>query len=250
MSIVKWSKIILFGDSLVQRSFDPNHGLWGTLLANRFQRICDVIPRGFSGYTSRAGRTVMRHVFPENISNVEAFIIFFGSNDSGVEESSQNHVPIAEYLDNLQEMIKYAQKIGVDKDKIILLTPGAYCDEKFMKWCEELGRTFPKRELEVVAKYSKECENMSKQLGIDVINLYEEMMKDEDFPKYLLDGVHFSREGSFLVYNLLMQILERRINVSELNMPYWRDINNIHPANATPDLCLQKCPSAYFPVEK
>ncbi|KAG8188050.1 hypothetical protein JTE90_009923 [Oedothorax gibbosus] len=248
---LEWFKIILFGDSLVQRSFEPNNGLWGTLLANRFQRVCDVIPRGFGGYTSRSGRIVLPHIFPENLSNVEAFIIFFGANDySGVDDPSGHHVPLEEYSENIKNMIKYIEKIGVAKDKIILISPGPYCDEKWLKFCEQLGRTFPKREKELAAKYAEECQNIAKELGVDIVNIHEEFMKDEDWPKYLLDGVHLSREGSFLVYELLMQILEKRMKMSELLMPYWRDINHILPANATPELCLQKSVSYYFPVEK
>lgn len=73
-------------------------------------RICDVIPRGCSGYTSRSGRIVQPAIFPETISNVEAFIIFFGTNDtSGVDDPMGHHVPVEEYSENLREIINYAQ---------------------------------------------------------------------------------------------------------------------------------------------
>ncbi|GFY56746.1 isoamyl acetate-hydrolyzing esterase 1 homolog [Trichonephila inaurata madagascariensis] len=107
---LKWPKIVLFGDSQVQHSFGPN-GFWGALLADRFQRVCDVIPRGFSGYTSRSCRIILPRIFyPENISNVEAFVIVLGTNDSsGKEDAPEYHVSLQEYAENLDAMINYLQ---------------------------------------------------------------------------------------------------------------------------------------------
>jgi len=44
------SRIILFGDSITQFSFDPDMGGWGIHIANRYQRRADVLNRGFSGW--------------------------------------------------------------------------------------------------------------------------------------------------------------------------------------------------------
>ncbi|GBN56941.1 Isoamyl acetate-hydrolyzing esterase 1 [Araneus ventricosus] len=124
-----------------ERAFDPNSSPWGALLATRFQRVADVITRGFSGYTSRSGRIILPRIFyPENISDVEAFVIFFGTNDSsGKDDAPQYHVPVEEYSENLEEMIKYLESIGLRKDKIILMTPGPFHVEKFLNWCKEIG---------------------------------------------------------------------------------------------------------------
>ncbi|CAL1278322.1 unnamed protein product [Larinioides sclopetarius] len=174
MSIV-WPKIVLFGDSQVQRAFDPSSSPWGALLATKFQRVADVITRGFSGYTSRSGRIILPHIFNrENISDVEAFVIFFGSNDSsGKLDASPYYVPIEEYSENLEEMIKYLQ----------------------------------------------------------------------DWPRFLIDGLHISPDGAELTYELLWPILKKKIDPSEMLLPYWRDINHIKAEDNEDDICFKKCPN-------
>ncbi|GBM54907.1 hypothetical protein AVEN_60445-1 [Araneus ventricosus] len=74
-------------------------------------RVADVITRGFSGYTSRSARIILPRIFyPENILDVEAFVIFFGTNDlSGKDDAPQYHVPVEDYSENLEEMIKYLE---------------------------------------------------------------------------------------------------------------------------------------------
>ena len=43
------SRIILFGDSITQFSFDADKGGWGARIADRYQRRADVLNRGYSG---------------------------------------------------------------------------------------------------------------------------------------------------------------------------------------------------------
>ncbi|GBN71609.1 Isoamyl acetate-hydrolyzing esterase 1 [Araneus ventricosus] len=232
---VAWPKIVLFGDSLVQFSFDPTSSPWAALLATRFQRVADVITRGFSGYTSRSARIILPRIFyPENILDVEAFVIFFGTNDSsGKDDAPQYHVPVEDYSENLEEMIKYLESIGLKKDKIILMTPGPYHGEKFLKWCEEIGRTFPSKDEKIVPEYVEACLNVAKKHNLESINLYEEMKKDEDWPRFLIDGLHFTSDGATLIYELLKPILEKKIDASEMLMPDWRDINSVKPEDAS-----------------
>ncbi|GFS68254.1 isoamyl acetate-hydrolyzing esterase 1 homolog [Nephila pilipes] len=237
---LKWPKIVLFGDSQVQRSFGPD-GSWGALLANRLQRICDVIPRGFSGYTSRSCRIILPHIFyPENISDVEVFVICLGTNDSsGKEDAPQYHVPLQEYAENLDEMIKYLQNIGLNKNKIILMTPGPYHHEKFMKWCCQIGKTFPSKDNKITAEYVQTCLGVAKKHNLDAINTFQEIMKNEDWSKFLIDGLHFSHDGSHLIYYLLRPLIEKKIDISEMLLPHWRDINHIKPKDADEDLCYK-----------
>ena len=45
-----WPRVILLGDFLTPHSFDGTG--WGGYVANLVKRKCDVINRGFSGYTT------------------------------------------------------------------------------------------------------------------------------------------------------------------------------------------------------
>lgn len=50
--------VLLIGDSLVQRSFEP--GGWGSRLAHDYARSADVVSRGYSGYNTRWVKDLMR----------------------------------------------------------------------------------------------------------------------------------------------------------------------------------------------
>ncbi|XP_071039416.1 uncharacterized protein [Parasteatoda tepidariorum] len=180
--LVKWPKVILFGDSLTQRSFDPNSGLWGTLLANRLQRICDVVSRGFSGYNSKFCRIILPEMFStSNVSDIAAFVILLGSNDScdkKVVPKSCQYVSVEDYENNLEAIIKYLQKIGVAKEKIILMSPPPYCDENWIAFCKQIGRNLPTGERQT-SQYASACINLAKKLHIDYVNIYEEMIKEK-----------------------------------------------------------------------
>ncbi|KAF8793962.1 Isoamyl acetate-hydrolyzing esterase 1 like protein [Argiope bruennichi] len=68
------------------------------------------------------------------------------------------------------------------------------------------------------------------------------MKKDEDWSRFLIDGLHFAPDGAILIYNLLKPILEKKIDPSEMLLPYWRDINHIKPKD-NDDVCFKKCPN-------
>lgn len=50
--------VLLIGDSLVQRSFEP--GGWGSRFAHEYARSADVVLRGYSGYNTRWVKDLMR----------------------------------------------------------------------------------------------------------------------------------------------------------------------------------------------
>ncbi|XP_054706099.1 isoamyl acetate-hydrolyzing esterase 1 homolog isoform X2 [Uloborus diversus] len=219
LSKVNWPKIVLFGDSLTQRSFDPNDGLWGALLANRLQRICDVINRGFSGYTSRQCKIVLPHLYSDkNISEIKAFVIFLGANDSCKEGSAQ-HVPLFEYGKNLTGIIKYLESVGLCKTNILLMTPPPYCHQKFSTYCSENGRPKPAKDNETVAEYVNECNKIGEECQVEVVDLYHAM----NWQNFLIDGLHLSRTGSNFVYNFLWPSIEKRVDVSKMILPLWNE---------------------------
>jgi len=224
--IVKWPKIILFGDSITQHSFDPKEGMWGALLADRLQRICDVVTRGFSGYNSRFCRQILPKVFStENVSDISAFVILVGTNDCSGNVSLENPtVPLVEYQENLRAMIVYLEEIGISKEKIILMTPPPYCHEKYAAFCEKIGRVLNERDMSVIAQYAAGCVDVAKSLDVEVVNLFQEMQKDKDWDRLLIDGVHLARDGSELVFELLWPSINRRVD-DKMLFPYWRDFD-------------------------
>ncbi|XP_035231282.1 isoamyl acetate-hydrolyzing esterase 1 homolog isoform X2 [Stegodyphus dumicola] len=215
----------------LKRSFEPRNGLWGALLADRLQRVCDVIGRGFSGYTSRTCNIILPRLFSaENISDIEAFVICLGANDSSDKDSDTNqHVPIHEYSKNLEDIVNYLQLIGLCKKKIVLMTPPPYYHEKYAAYCAEVGRSLPLRDNRTVSEYAEACFKVGQKCEVDVVNLYQEMIKDENWPRYLIDGLHFSHAGSVLVYALLWPHIAKRVQVNKMILPSWNEIDLLHP---------------------
>jgi lysophospholipase L1-like esterase len=107
-------KIVLLGDSLTQLSFEG----WGAALANAYQRRCDILNRGYSGYNTKM---YLEHIMPRLLggdgedeedegdvswTSVALCIIFFGANDAALKEvDPHHHVPLYEYGQNLIDMI-------------------------------------------------------------------------------------------------------------------------------------------------
>ena len=52
------STIVLFGDSLTQRGFEPEG--WAAALAHYYGRRADVYNRGYGGYNTRWGRELAK----------------------------------------------------------------------------------------------------------------------------------------------------------------------------------------------
>lgn len=69
------------------------------MVANHFQRRCDVINRGFSGYTTNT----LRQIFPQAITKeclagAKAVTLFIGANDSALKAVNPiQHVPLDDF---------------------------------------------------------------------------------------------------------------------------------------------------------
>lgn len=228
---LKWPKIILFGDSLTQHSFEPENGLWGALLADRLQRICDVIPRGFSGYNTRMCKILLPRIFnKENIQGVILFIICLGANDCcDAESPTQQHVPLEEYVQNLYQMIEYLKSIGLSKHQILLITPPPYHHETYQEYCISVGRSIPIRSNEMVEKYAAECYSLGISSGLDVVHLFREMSKDQNWSRFLIDGLHFSHTGAVFVYTQIWPHVARRTEKLKIIGPIWTEFDKNDP---------------------
>ena len=100
-----WPSILLIGDSLTQQGYSES-GQWVSLLSDLFQRKCDIINRGFSGYTTRSIIPFLPKIISKHQTMKAAVVVvFFGANDSNLEELNKlQHVPLQEYKNNLTEV--------------------------------------------------------------------------------------------------------------------------------------------------
>uniref|UniRef100_A0A671ELS8 Isoamyl acetate-hydrolyzing esterase 1 homolog n=3 Tax=Rhinolophus ferrumequinum TaxID=59479 RepID=A0A671ELS8_RHIFE len=233
-SSLVWPRVLLFGDSITQFSFQQ--GGWGASLADKLVRKCDVLNRGFSGYNTRWAKIILPRLITKGniLDNPVAVTIFFGANDSALkEENPKQHVPLDEYAVNLKSMVRYLQAVGVPEDRVILITPPPLCEAAWEKQCLMQGCKL-NRLKSVVGEYARACLQVAQECGTDVLDLWTLMQRDgQDFSSYLSDGLHLSPKGNEVLSSHLWPLIEKKVSSLPLLLPYWRDV-----AEAKPELSL------------
>ncbi|GFO20474.1 isoamyl acetate-hydrolyzing esterase 1-like protein [Plakobranchus ocellatus] len=216
--------------SIEMQNFSPE-GCWGSLLADHLIRRCDIVNRGFSGYNTSFCKLMLPSVLDkQTASETVALTILLGSNDSNNKDlNPRQHCPLEEYKQNLQEMVEFVMSQGVSRDKIILITPPAVYEPD---WIDECKRNERQSALDnkVTAQYVKACLEVAKEMGTQEVDIYAEMMKAEDYQKYLRDGLHFTEKGSRLLFSLLQPIIDSLTShLPELLFPRWDaiDLENV-----------------------
>lgn len=229
---VVWPKVILFGDSITQLSFQPNG--WGAEIANKLARKCDVLNRGLSGYNSRWAKILLPRLLESHNSNNESHIaavtVFFGANDSALKDiNPQQHVPLEEYSENLKELTKILASAGVAPDKVIFITPPPIHEPAWEKECILKGCALNRLNA-VAGQYAQACVGAAGQCGVNVLDLWTLMQKDgQDYTEYLCDGLHLSQKGNQFVSEHLWELLQRRMEELPFILPYWADVNPASP---------------------
>ncbi|XP_026868669.1 isoamyl acetate-hydrolyzing esterase 1 homolog [Electrophorus electricus] len=230
---ITWPRVVLFGDSITQFSFQANG--WGSEIANKLARKCDVVNRGLSGYNSRWATVVLPRIIPKRApdASIAAVTIAFGANDCSLEDKNpQQHVPCEEYKENLKEMVKFLASAGVSNDKVILITPPPLHEEWWEKECILKGSSL-NRLNSVTGQYAQACVQTASHCGVDVLDLWSLMQKDgEDFSVYLSDGLHLSDKGNQFVAEHLWRLLESRVADLPFILPYWADVDPKTPENS------------------
>ncbi|XP_007904673.1 isoamyl acetate-hydrolyzing esterase 1 homolog [Callorhinchus milii] len=227
---VVWPRVILFGDSITQGSFET--GGWGAAIANRLVRQCDVLNRGLSGYNTKWALSVLPRIIPQPTSqeHIAAVTVFFGANDSALKEVNlAQHVPLPEYTENLKRMINYLKSIGVSEEKVIMVTPPPLDDSAWEKACIAKGGKLD-RHNPVVKQYALACVKVAAECGTDVLDLWTLMQKDkQDISSHLSDGLHLSEEGSVFLETHLWPLLQQKVASLPLLLPHWSNIDHLNP---------------------
>ncbi|KAM6913042.1 isoamyl acetate-hydrolyzing esterase 1 homolog [Xenentodon cancila] len=237
---ILWPKVILFGDSITQFSFQANG--WGAEMTNKLQRKCDVVNRGLSGYNSRWAKIVLPRFISSQSSadniNIKAVTVFFGANDSALEDKNPHqHVPLQEYSENLKEISRSLSSAGVSANKVIFITPPPVHEPAWERECILKGCPLNRRN-SAAGQYAQACVQAARQCGSDVLDLWTLMQKDgQDYTVYLSDGLHLSEKGNQFVAQHLWGLLESRVADLPFILPYWGDVNAESPESSL--LCTQ-----------
>ncbi|NXN94269.1 IAH1 esterase, partial [Rhinopomastus cyanomelas] len=228
--LLLWPRVLLFGDSITEYAFQENG--WGTFLAERLVRKCDVVNRGLSGYNTRWAKLILPRLISKSAGaeSTVAVTIFFGANDSSLKElNPKQHVPLDEYAANLKSMIQYLKSVDITEDKIILITPPPLQESAWEKECLAKGYELNRRNA-TTGEYAQACVQVARACGTDVLDLWTLMQENQDFSSYLSDGLHLSTKGNRFLAAELWSRLEKRLSALPLLLPYWRDVDNMNPA--------------------
>uniref|UniRef100_A0AAA9SDL8 Isoamyl acetate-hydrolyzing esterase 1 homolog n=1 Tax=Bos taurus TaxID=9913 RepID=A0AAA9SDL8_BOVIN len=173
-----WPRVLLFGDSITQFSFQQ--GGWGASLADMLVRKCDVLNRGFSGYNTRWAKIILPRLVRKGsgLDSPVAVTIFFGANDSALkDENPKQHVPLEEFVANLRSMVRYLRSVDVPEGRLILITPPPLCEAAWAQECLQQGCKL-NRLNSVVGEYARACLQVAQDCGADALDLWSLMQKD------------------------------------------------------------------------
>ena len=202
--------ILLLGDSLVQRSFEP--GGWGARLAAEYARTADVVLRGYSGYNSRWLRDLMTRrpeLFPPP-DRVALLVVLVGANDAARPEGHKSHyaVPAAEYEENLRWIVRRYRRSpsATSAPAIVVATPPPLDEDARMRMTTD-AKGMPASRLDRsearTREYSRIAARVGGEFGAGVADLGAAFEgRGKDWRAALLsDGLHFTPEGQALAHD-------------------------------------------------
>jgi lysophospholipase L1-like esterase len=207
-------KIVLFGDSITQFSSQLRAGCFNLQpqLQDDYIRRLDVVNRGFSGYHTDQGRSMIEPILQgENTrySKVRLVVLFFGSNDAATRPDGSHLVDIDRYRENLCYISTAVQKTGA---KLIITGPAAFNAKQVGSSTDRDTRTF--------REYAQVAGEVAVQVNAGFINLWDDFMQSVgwdgelekplpgevdyegpiDMSHLFTDGLHYSANGYRLWY--------------------------------------------------
>lgn len=222
--------ILLLGDSITEQALDVDNGGWAARLQQHYNRRAVVHTRGFSGYNTRWLRCYLdededarQKILPD--VQLTLAVIFLGANDA-VLDTVYQHVPIAEYKDNLK-----ALAMATGAEKIVFVTPPPYSAEKYMRTTTYVSSNREDKRTELYAQAVREVaaelqSMVSRAVGhggscgsssnnsvsvegeqrvccLDINTLFRERMPNESWIDAMSDGLHFGPAANKLMFELL-----------------------------------------------
>jgi len=221
-------KLVLFGDSITQESF--SEGGWGATAVGHFQRKCDVLNRGFSGYTTAFSKLILPKVLQCDNSpkgSIAAAVILLGSNDAILEDIEPRGLSVEEYVANLTDILTQFMNDGIAANQLTLLTPPAISEVMYEKHCREMGYALPLTD-ERVKLFASRCADLGKSFGVDVVDLYTLFHQQPNWESFLSDGLHLSKEGNRFVADHVIPLLDTKLGHLPQILPDENDIDWKH----------------------
>lgn len=226
---MNYKKFLLFGDSITEFAYDPEHYTVGSALSNAYTRKLDVIQRGYAGYTSRWAIPVLEKIIAKDGEDVIMGTIFFGANDAVL--AGPQVVPIDEYVQNVKKMINMMKNADI---KPIVVGPGLINRDVWDVVKKEDVDQGWIRTNEAFKKYNDALIELTKVENVPYIDIGQAFLDHakqvgENWKDYTIDGLHFSGKGYRVYFNELMD----KINTCypefspenvKTNLTNWREV--------------------------
>ncbi|XP_004492445.1 GDSL esterase/lipase WDL1-like [Cicer arietinum] len=213
-------QFVLFGSSIVQHSYYEG---WGATISHLYARKVDVILRGYAAWNSRRALQIVDKIFPKNATEQPALVIvYFGGNDSYRPYPSGvgPHVPLEEYIENMRKIAIHIKSLS-ETTRIIFLSPPPINEAQISNNINEFGQLI--RTNEACRIYSEACLEMCREENIKAIDMWSLIQTRDDWRDVcFIDGVHLSIEGSKIVSDEILKV----INEAEWKPSlYWHDMS-------------------------
>ena len=259
---LKRSRVVLFGDSLTQRSFDAPSG-WGARVASASARCCDCFNRGYGGYTTKWCAKIVREVMGEHVEAYEKcalVVIMLGTNDAARRVSDaarareRAYVSIAEYRENMRVIAREALSVA---RVVCVMTPPVVDDAQRVRFqIERYGEAWVGSEFEdrrdEIGDYAQAVRELVREMndeGIErgreliVVDVHEATREAKERGVELFcDGVHLNDAGQTLVFDTLWPCVSSIFDaLNDLpDYPYGHELRDIDGLDVTEEAVWAK----------
>ena len=260
-------RIVLFGDSITEQSFGD--GGFGAALADKYRRHADVLLRGYSGYNSRDAVALLKHVLPLDDPTPPVLVtVCFGANDAVKETSAMADVqgcPLAEYAENLRAILNHLARLD-PPPRVLVMTPPPVNAQRWKRTCDENqyhDDPTPDRDLNRTGRYAHAALGVARAFAskakagaenrdpFDVagLNLFDKLLGVDGWEETLLsDGLHLSKDGYELVTSLIVDALERTLDLeadeNPSDFPSFLDVDHREPSASVDAFVAKKMRAA------
>ncbi|KAI5840057.1 isoamyl acetate-hydrolyzing esterase [Morchella snyderi] len=246
MAFADYDKILLFGDSITEQSYEQTRGFgFGAALADAYKRRLEVVNRGFSGYNTLHALDVLPKIIPppSASSRIKLTVIFLGANDAVLAGLPQ-HVPLDQYSKNLYRILNHSSLKAHDT-KFILVGPAPICEYDTQEH-DASNKIYHVQRLAAVTKqYSDAALVVGRELGLPTVDLWnafvnhaggyevnehlpgsKKIPKNQKLSDLFRDGLHFSPQGYKILYECLTDTIKTdlpQLHPTELDyvFPFW-----------------------------
>jgi lysophospholipase L1-like esterase len=222
----KRKRILFFGDSITQHGFNPDNEGWINSFNYWWTRRVDVMNRGFSGYNSKWGLTIVREVVVQE--RPDLVFVFFGANDAcdGLQQ-----VPLKDFQSNTEKIVNIIRNQLGRNVKIILITPPPIWEPELEEMNKMKGKTpLIDRTNEKTLLYVRAVIKAGQKLNVPVVDLWKACEGATDNRgEYLRDGLHLGPKGNNRLFEAAKDVIRNNLpefipEVMEMQMYDWSKV--------------------------